>query len=139
MRKASKATIEHYPDRSTVLEAERLAIINERPLFNKKHNLENLGINKHFVDLSDGFYDDDFHLQLLENFDSALELTNQITNESSSQNAKAWAMGVALRESNLESFDQCSICRFIMDSPDFKSLELGFWSRIKGAFRKGKK
>lgn len=34
----TNVTVEHYPDRPTVLEAERRAIIAERPLYNSQHN-----------------------------------------------------------------------------------------------------
>lgn len=36
----TNVTVEHYPDRTSVLEAERRAIVAERPLYNQQHNTE---------------------------------------------------------------------------------------------------
>lgn len=39
----STVKVEHYPSREAVLEAEKRAIIAERPLYNEKHNKDGLG------------------------------------------------------------------------------------------------
>lgn len=138
MGKAVRATFEHYPDRVSVLAAERSAIFNEMPLFNKKHNLDNSGISRHFMEIADGYYDDEFHEVLLDNWNLAMDLANQITNEPQTKKSKYWSMSVALREQNLEKLEKCSICLHIYESAEFKEEEMGFWFRIKGALKKGK-
>jgi hypothetical protein len=139
MKNAVRATFEHYADRQSVLSAERSAIINEAPLFNKKHNLDNLGVGDHFADIANGLIADDFHNVLMDNWNLAMVLANEITNEPPTKNSKIWSMSVALREQNLAEFEQCQVCLFIMNSDEFKEQELGFWFRMKGAFKKGKK
>lgn len=43
----ARITVEHYPDRASVLEAEKRAIIAERPLYNIRHNPAPLSAKPH--------------------------------------------------------------------------------------------
>lgn len=146
----TRATITHYEDRDAVVEAEKAAIIAEKPIFNKQHNRPDDVLMKHYYQIlkNDVELNDDFHCQLVAGVKSFQDLGTQLPTRCEPHMINAWAIRGAMRA--LDKFGNGSDDDFILDCKTCQSLNeaeffdedvMNFWANlgqsIKNLGRKG--
>jgi len=137
--KASMVTLEHFEDRDSVEEAEKLAIRNEHPIHNKMHSLRNEKPREHFENFWDvtSQHQDEWHSKIN---DLALEHYKEAKQQISylyAEHVKAWAIRSAFREITNSGGDEiegirCISCESLNKASFFDSAVSNFWLDAKG-------
>jgi predicted GIY-YIG superfamily endonuclease len=149
-KKASTVKLEHYPDRHSVLAAEKYAIMTEKPLHNVIHNKNKSGPEGHWQEVLSGELEDDWHLELYLSL-KKYELVIKPQFEVADDVFAAFALRGTFFERSIYSADavkgiwrndfiaQCEGCDELNRADFFNELNIRYWGRLKGELKKGAK
>jgi len=136
---ASKVLLQHYKTREAVLEAEKLAIKQERPIHNKIHSLTNEKPRSHFDSYWDvtKFHRDEWHQQIRDLATEAFFVAKTEFPYLYAEETKAYAVRAAFRDATNSGGDliegiQCLSCERLNAAPFFETLNSRFWLDATG-------
>lgn len=148
---AVRVELERFPDRESVLAAEKRAIQTERPIHNKIHNSYSWQKPRsHYDALFDRFSypDDEYHMELMAIVGVGLEWgKSQLPKWGYEPNIRAWALRNAMRDlaTNPEARGSddfvlpCESCERLNKSTFFETDNKNFWIDLGHYVKKGEK
>lgn len=142
---ASYVRLEHFPNRQSVLDAEKFAIISEKPIYNIIHNQQAVTSENHWLDLISFSLTDNWHSKINESVKIyQATLSSWFNNEINPEVLAAFAIrGSFIEHGNhgpKSDFDyafveDCEQCNELNKAEFFEELNIRYWGRLKGAIR----